>query len=60
MALCDNAQPSYVETQASVRIMLSSLNVAGTALGQLRPQYLRIIDVLREGHRLSTGESVNR
>jgi len=40
--------------------MLSSLNVAGTALGQLRPQYLRIIDVLREGHRLSTGESVNR
>ena len=50
------ADPLYRTSQANVRLVLTSLVADGTALGQFRTEYLQIMDVIRQGRRLSTGE----
>jgi ATP-dependent DNA helicase RecG len=39
-----------------VRLVLSSLVVRGQIVGQLPVDLLRLIDIVRQGRRLSTGE----
>lgn len=50
------ADPLYATSRADVRLVLSSLVMDGRALGQFRPEYLQIMDVIRRGQRVSTGE----
>lgn len=50
------SDPLYQTTQASVRLVLTSLVADGKVLGQFNPEYLRIMDVLRHGQRLGTGD----
>lgn len=50
------ADPLFQTTQTSVRLVLNSLVADGRVLGQFSPEYLRIMDVVRQGQRLSTGE----
>jgi ATP-dependent DNA helicase RecG len=56
MRLRGLAEPFYSETQAAVRLVLSSLVVGGRIVGQLKPELLATIDVVRQGQHLSTGE----
>lgn len=50
------AEPLYDVSRGTVRVALNSLVADGQVLGQFSPEYLRIVDVVRRGQRVSTGE----
>ncbi|NJC69011.1 ArsR family transcriptional regulator [Planosporangium thailandense] len=50
------AEPLYSQTSGTVRLTLSALMVDPRMADQLPPQYLAIIDIIRQGTALSTGD----
>jgi ATP-dependent DNA helicase RecG len=50
------AEPLYTQTRATVRLTLSALALTPELAARLRPGHLRILDLLRGGTSLSTGE----
>lgn len=51
-----NSRSSGSDGSWNVRLVLTSLVADGRALGQFRAEYLQVMDVIRQGKRLSTGE----
>jgi ATP-dependent DNA helicase RecG len=50
------ADPLYSESPATVRLVLTSIVADGRILGQFRPEFLQIMDIVRRGEHLSTGD----